>query len=189
MATVQDYLNNKKWLHRQDQLFEQLDQNKDGFLMRKNFLETVDRLDKAIPDRKQFIAKAREATEEWLDVFGLVEGMKVDKLKYREMSAAFSLIQAEQFKKKELTVEEKSDHALFDVVDRNSNGYLSWDEYKELMTALDEKMTDEAIQAAFDLLDTDKNGKLDKNEFAAADVKFWCVPEDSSSDGLFGPEY
>ena len=46
-------------------------------------------------------------------------------------------------------------------------------------------MTDEDIQAAFDLLDTDKNGKLDKKEYAAADVKFWCVSEDSSAGNRF----
>ena len=74
-------------------------------------------------------------------------------------------------------------------MDRNSNGYLSPDEYKELMTILDVSMTDEDIQAAFDLLDTDKNGKLDKKEYAPADVKFWCVPEDSSADGLFGNRF
>ena len=166
-----------------------MDYNQEGFVTREKYLELYNRLDKGIPDRREFLARARKAAEEWLDVFGLVEGIKVEKLKYRELCAAFGLIEAEMFRKKELTHEEKRLHALFDVVDRSNNGYLSSDEYKELMTILDESMTDEDIQAAFDLLDTDKNGKLGKNEYAAADVKFWCVPEDSSADGLFGNRF
>ena len=94
----------------------------------------------------EFIAKAKVAIEEWMDALGIAEGMKVDKLKYVELSAAFYLVEAELFRKKELTYEEKAMHALFDVVDRNSNGYLSPDEYKELMSIVVESMTDEDIQ-------------------------------------------
>ena len=75
--------------------------------------------------------------------------MKVDKPRYKELSAAFCLVEAELFRKKELTFKE---NAYFDIVDRNGNGHLSPDEYKELV----ESMTDEDIQAAFDLLDTDQ---------------------------------
>jgi hypothetical protein len=49
--------------------------------------------------------------------------------------------------------------------------------------------TDEYIRGAFDVLDKDKNGKLNKKEYAAADVKFWVVLDDSSSDGLYGKNY
>ena len=120
---VQDFLSNKKWLEREDKFFEEMDRNKDGFLTRENFLDLTDRLEKAIPDRMEFIAKAKVAIEEWMDALGIAEGMKVDKLKYKELSAAFCLVEAELFRKKELTHEEKAMHALFDVVDRNSNGY------------------------------------------------------------------
>ena len=186
---VQDYLNNKKWLERMDKIFEFMDYNKKGFITRENFLENYNRLDKRIPDRKEFLARARKAAEEWLDVFGLVEGIKADKLKYRELSAAFALNELELFEKKELTQEEKRLYALFDVMDRKGNGYLSLEEYKELMMILDEKLTDEDIQAAFNLLDTDKNGKLDKKKYAAAEFRFWFVLEDSSTDSLFGNRF
>ena len=172
-----------------DKVFEFMDHKKEGFVTREKYLETYNRLDKEIPDRKEFLDKARKAAEEWLDVFGLTEGIKAEKPKYIELCAAFGLIESELFRKKELTHEEKRVHALFDVVDRNSNGYLSLDEYKELMTIVDDKLSDEDIQAAFNLLDTDKNGRLNKKEYAAAEAKFWCVLDDSSSDGLFGSRF
>ena len=83
-----------------------------------------------------------------------------------------------------MTSIQKHDWALFDVLDRNSNGYLSFDEYKAMMSVYD--FDEKSARAAFDLLDKDKKGKLSKMEFAAADVKFWCLPDDGEVDGLFG---
>ena len=187
MATVDSYLKNPKWVKRCDNVFDLLDKDKSGFLTRDDWLIRIERLEKILPDRKEATAKAKAALEEFLDDFKLQEGMKIDKEQFKQLAAPLSLKLAEQFKRGEVTSIQKVDWAFFDAMDRNSNGYLSFDEYKaglRVVDGLDEK----AARAAFDLLDTDKNGKLDKKEFAAADVKFWCTPDDTSVDGLFGDQ-
>ena len=68
---------------------------------------------------------------------------------------------------------QKHNVALFaiDIVDRNHDGNLGWDEYKSIMdvSGFDEATT----KAAFDMLDKNKNGKIDRKELAAADLQFW----------------
>ena len=187
-VTVDTYLNNPKWAKRVDESFNQLDRDKSGFLSREDWLLPVADLEKIIPDRIEMIAKARAATEEFLDVLGLTKGMKADKEKFKKLAAALSISESERYKKGELTYVEKCDHAFFDAMDRDNNGYLSFDEYKAVTMGA-AGFDEEAVQGAFNVLDKDKNGKLDKKEFAAADVKFWCVLDDDSTDGMFGSKY
>ena len=184
---MDSYLKNPKWVKRCDNSFDLLDKDKSGFLTRDDWLIGIGQLEKILPDRKEAIAKAKAALEEFLDDLKLQEGMKIDKEQFKQLAAPLSLKLAEQFKRGEVTSIQKADWASFDAMDKNSNGYLSFDEYYTVLKlgGLDEK----AVRAAFDLLDTDKNGKLDKKEFAAADVKFWCTPDDTSVDGLFGDQF
>ena len=187
-VTVQTYLNNPKWVKRVDESFDHLDRDKSGFLSRENWLLPVADLEKIIPDRIEMIAKARASTEEFLDALGLTKGMKADKEKYKKLSAALSISESERYKKGELTYVEKCGHAFFDAIDRDNNGYLSFDEYKAMLIGTGD-FDEEAVQGAFNVLDKDKNGKLDKKEFAAAEVKFWCVLDDDSTDGMYGNKF
>ena len=189
-VTVDTYLNNPKWVKRSraDEAFDHLDRDKSGFLSREDWLLPVADLEKIIPDRIEMIAKARAATEELLDALGLTKGMKADKEKYKKLAAAFSISESERYKKGELTYFEKMDHAFFDAIDRNNNGYLSFDEYKAAVLGTGD-FDEEAAQGAFNVLDKDKNGKLDKKEYATANVKFWCILDDDSTDGMFGSKF
>ena len=55
---------------------------------------------------------------------------------------------------------QKHNVALFDVVDRNHDGNLGWDEYKSVMEASGFDEASATIKAAFDMLDGshEKNG-------------------------------
>ena len=173
VLTVQSYLNNSKWIERMEEGFQQFDYDNNGFLSRENWLKPIENLKNAIPDRPGMVAKVQTAIEEFLDVFGLVEGVKVDKKQFIEITAVHSLAEAERYRKGELTYVEKINHALFDAADRDSTGYLSLDEYKVASIAFN--FDEEAAQFCFDMLDKDKAGKIDKKAFADADVKFWCI--------------
>ena len=187
MATVQDYLKNAKWVKRINVCFDQFDLNKSGYISREDFLIGVDNLAKVVTDRPALIAKAREATMEYADALGLTEGVKADKEKFLELAAAMSIAEIARVKKGEKSLIEIFDNVFFDVVDRNHDGYLTFDEYKVLMTA--GNYDDDAAQGAFALLDKNKNGKIERSEFTAADVKFWCSLDDTDTEGMFGEKY
>ena len=105
------------------------------------------------------------------DALGLSEGVKADKKTFLELLAAFIVGEKAKMDKGEETLIQKHNVALFDIVDRNHDGNLGWDEYKSVMDAsgFDEATT----KAAFDMLDKNKNGKIDQKELAAADLQFW----------------
>ena len=171
--SVQSYLNNAKWVKRADECLQQFDRNKSGFISREDWLMPIEDLKKILPDRVEMLDKAQAATEEYLDVLGLTKGMKADKQKFRELMAAFAISEAERSETGEQTYAEKITYALFDAIDKNSKGYLSFDEYKVIMAA--NNVDENTAQAAFDVLDMDKSGKLYKSIYAAAAVKFWCI--------------
>ena len=186
MASAQDYLKNDKWVKRVEQIFDRY--KKDGYITRVGYAEAhLQGLDKAAPDRSEQIAKLRELMNEQCDAIGLVEGMKANKEKFKEVGAVFAVAEAARFAKGELTLMQKTFHALFDVLDKNSNGYLSFDEYKVLMEACD--AGEDEARAAFNLLDKDKNGRIDRKEYAASALKFFTQLDNQDTDGLFGPKF
>ena len=183
--TVETYLGNAKWVKRIDDYFDDTDSDKNGFLTREEWVKPMKALKDIVPDRTEKIDEVLAAVEKLLDVLGLTEDMKADKQKLKELVAALAISEVEKLNKGELTYTEKLSHALFDVMDRDGNGYLSYDEYKTVMCAAYNETVEEC-EAVFRMLDKDKNGKIDKNEFAIADAKFWYVLDDDSTDNLYG---
>ena len=57
MATVQDYLNNVKWVKRVDESFNTININKNGYISMEDWLICVNNLAKALPAHQAEIAK------------------------------------------------------------------------------------------------------------------------------------
>ena len=53
----------------------------------------------------------------------------------------------------------------FKRVDRDVDGSISYSEFKELLSGLDEHMSEAEMQLGFSEVDTDKDGKIDLQEF------------------------
>lgn len=186
-----EYLNNEKWLKRVDEHYKRLDV--DTVEREDCFIQPIDSLALIFDhDCPELIAEARKAREELVNELGLESGARIEKSTYLGLLAAFSEAESARFDKGEMTFIEKDTHALFNVLDRDKDGYLSLNEYKAYLVAFafikGSAEDEEEAQAAFDLIDKDKNGKLDKKEFASACVKFWSkVTEDT--EGLFGKNF
>ena len=144
----------------------------------------VDKLEKIITDRPELMQKLRKIADEYLAVVKFTKG--IDKQKFTKRIAEFAAAESKKLANQELTHTEKLGGAFFDVLDKNNKGYLTFDEYQTLMTI--HNMPADAAQAAFKLLDKDKTGKLYKNTFTDADVKFWCVLDDTNKLPSSGPE-
>ena len=186
-TAAQDYLKNDRWVKRMGEFFTQMDLDKSGYVSIEDHLQYVANLAKSAPDNPDAIAKLREVSLEFNNELGLTEGVKADKQKYIELAAAMAVNEMAKVKRGEITLLEKQNAALFDVVDRNQNERLTFEEYKLAVMALN--FDENAAKATFDLLDRNKNGTIDRKEFIAANVNFWYACDDPSSQGMFGDKF
>lgn len=187
MATVEDYLNNAKWVKRIGELFDRVDRNKDGYISQEDWLRFPDELAKVVPDRPAENAKFRELMMEVAREMGFPEGVTLDKQKFIELAAAMMVVQVGKIKRGEQPLTEKVDQASFDVVDRNHDGNITWDEYQLL--AKTGHLGEDAAKAAFDFLDRNKNGKIDRKDWAAAGTQFWCYLDSPDTEGMLGAKF
>ena len=77
--------------------------------------------------------------------------------------------------------------ALFDVVDSNHDGSLSFNEWKNLCRTNPE-MKEEEAQHMYDICDLNHDGRIDLEEFTAKVSAFWYTLDDSVA-GLFGTAF
>jgi len=54
----------------------------------------------------------------------------------------------------------------FDHFDTDSNGVIDFEEFKELLSALQADMTEEEAEIGFDIIDADDNQTIEFQEFA-----------------------
>ena len=187
MATTQDYLKNAKWVVRCVGWFNTLDTDKNGYVSRENYLAKVDNLAKARPGNPDAIAKLRKVTNEFTEELGLTEGVKVAEQKYLEITARMVVDEVARMKKGEMTSFEKYNNALYDVVDKNRDGRLTFEEFKVVSKSLG--FDESTPKATFDLLDKNKDGTIDRKEFIGAHIKFWCTLDDPNTKGMLGDQF
>ncbi|KAJ5074128.1 calmodulin-related [Anaeramoeba ignava] len=60
---------------------------------------------------------------------------------------------------------EKKMKKAFDVIDLDGNGFIDYDELKQLMTELNDKVTDQEVQELMKIADEDGDGKISFEEF------------------------
>ena len=187
MVTVQDYLKCPKWVKRIDEIFHQGDKNGKGVLSIENWDVFVDNLAKAVPDRQSEVAKLRAATLEYANAMGLTEGVKADKQKFRELAANMVVAEITKVKRGEDTVMEKMENAVFDLLDTNRDGFITFNEYMVRIKAA--SFPEDAAQATFALLDKDKSGQIERKEYISSLFKFWFHLDDPEVQGMFGSKY
>ena len=173
MATVADYLGNASWVQSIEQLFDSYDLNKNGYVTRQEFHTSVNKLARNWSDWLSRID--RKPSKELTEALRLAEGVKANKKTFLELLGSFVVGEKAKIDKGEVTLIEKHNVALFDVVDRHHDGNLTWEEYKSVMEA--SGFEEATAITVFDMLDKDKNGKIDRKKLASADLKFWTSLE------------
>ena len=186
MTTVQDYLRNDKWVKRTGEFFTQLDTNENGYLTREDYLLIIDKLAVAAPDRPVEIAELRKIMLEFTDALGLTKGVQADKQKYLELVAAFSLAEVARKKRGQMPLVEKRGSALFDVVDRNHDGRVTFEEFKIVMKSFG--FDEDAGKATFARLDKNKDGAIQRKEYIDAGMTYWCTL-DPVTQGMYGDKF
>ena len=187
MATVQDYLNNAKWVRRISQMFTDTDVDKNGYVSVADFIKFVDNLAKEAPDRPDLITKLRAVMVEWAAAIGIKEGIKASKQEYLKLMAAMAVSENAKVKRGEKSLIYKLDNALFDVVDVNHDGNITLNEYKLVMKAFN--LDEASSEAGFAAVDKNKNGRIERNEFIETEFKFWFSLDDPDAQGILGEKF
>uniref|UniRef100_A0ACD5X5M7 Uncharacterized protein n=1 Tax=Avena sativa TaxID=4498 RepID=A0ACD5X5M7_AVESA len=85
-----------------------------------------------------------------------------------------------------LSIEEVADiKQMFDVMDINKNGKLTFEEFKAGLRKLGNKMHDSDLQMLMDAADVDKNGTLDYGEFVTVSVHVKKIGNDEHIQEAF----
>ena len=76
---------------------------------------------------------------------------------------------------------------VFNCLDSNKDGFISYDEWLIYMRLLNFGSTEEMKQI-FDTLDTNDDGKLSREEFHQVSKSFWLnAPGADTTDIMYGP--
>ena len=188
MVTVEDYLKSPKWVKRVGESFHLIfDVDNKGYVTEEDFSKQIDQLAKAVTDRPELIAKARECRLAFAKGMGISGDVKVDKQKYLEQAAAYGVFERARIEKGEMTLLEKSNDTMLDVVDRSQDGKVTWGDYRIFLKAVN--LGDESAKAVFALLDKDNSGKIDRRDHHRYDQKFWFELDDPDVRGMFGDKF
>ena len=81
---------------------------------------------------------------------------------------------------------EKRGNAMFDVVDRNSDGRITFEEYKIVMKSFG--FDEDVGKATFAKLDKNKDGAIQRKEYIDAGMTYWCTL-DPATQGMYGDKF
>ena len=183
----EDFLQCASWVHRIGEMFKLLDVDKDGYVTREDYQVTLKRMeDEAKPDPK-LLAIYRDCVEESCVALGLTQGKRFTKEEFLKAAATFSEGELARKKRGEKILLDKVQHAFYDVIDTNHDGFVRLDEYKLAMkiNGLDHEMA----EAAFKVIDKNQNGKIERQELIEQQLNFWCTIDHKESQGMLGERF
>lgn len=126
--------------------FKLFDKDQDGFI-------TIDELESVMNSLGQFPTKSE--LKEMIDEVDSDGNGKID-------FSEFLTMMARKMKESDVEAEYKDAFAVFD---KDSDGFISAQELKEVMTSLGENPTDNYIKQLMTAADVNKDGRIDFEEF------------------------
>ncbi|CAD8200618.1 unnamed protein product [Paramecium pentaurelia] len=140
------------------QLFQQLDQDKNGYLDQKEFEFLIKKIAPKL-SQKNILEIFKNYDQDNDGKISLKELQFVLQSKnYQKLKIILNRIRETLMKKSVST------HTLFTQIDKEQKGYLNFKDFEYLIGKLD-KLNRSDIQDLFNLFDEDENGKISLNEF------------------------
>jgi hypothetical protein len=159
-----------------NRVFEMMDFEKKGTIFAQDFVEWGRRA--AAIGGVKF---TRDMEETWIKTWEAYFG-DGNESKDAWIRKAFAFKNMAKEKTIEMSVE--INIPLFDCVDLDGNGEISYREFNAMVMPLGVSENDAKV--AFDIIDTDKNGVLDKSEFAEAMSNYYLTAVPNRFQHLFG---
>ena len=184
MATKEDFLKCSKWVKRVREAFRVLDVDNKGYVTEEDYLRPINELAKIITDRPELFGKARlELTK----AMGISGSAKVDQQKFLELGATYVAFERARIEKGETPYLEVSKNMILNILDRNRDGMVTWDEFNTCVSV--SNIGEEFTKAVFALLDKDKSGKIVISEYLKYDTKFWFECDNPEVRGFYGDRF
>lgn len=171
MATVDDYMNNDKWVARIKASFDIVDLNKNGTVEMDDWKRWIENIKRDVNPDAKLVENLNTAMTNYTKAMGVTEGIKLNKDQYVKAMAEMAVSESAKRAKGEATLRDAVNTAWYDAVDKNHDGSVTLDEFRAIMKACNVK--EEIADARFNAIDTNKNGKIDRKELAEFQYKFW----------------
>lgn len=193
-----EYLKNKLWCHRMDQVFALVSSNTDkDRISLKDWEVWVDNLSEkkgCNPDSKAF-RNVRTILREFCKGMSLTPGREATLDEFKKGVAEFAVVERSKLGKEELLLS-KLNNAWYDAVAPGKDT-LALEEYTMLMTACN--FREGHAKAAFEHLDKNESGEVKRSALNDSEFNFWFslvgrVQTDGDdpalkSMGMFGPDF
>ena len=177
---------NPKWVARHKFMFNFLDVNGNGKitlneLVKKASVDICSKLDAT----EEQIARHQKAVEDFFGGAGMKYDVETDWPEYLEGWKRLATTELQRHARNQVTLIRLWGDALFDILDKDGNGYVTLDEWITYTHAAGIQQTDEQCKDTFKHCDLDKNGKLGIDEMTRQHLGFW-YSMDPTADGLYG---
>ena len=169
--TVQDYLNNEKWVTRIKATFDMIDLNKNGTLEEADWMRWAENIKRDVNPDAALLDNLTKAMGNFTAAMGATAGKKLNKDEYVKVSAEMAVAEQAKKAKGERTLVSYVNEAWHAVVDKNHDGFVTRDEFHAIMKACN--VTTEMADARFNAMDKNKNGKIELKELSEAEENFW----------------
>ena len=169
--TVNDYMNNEKWVARIKMGFDMIDINKNGTVEEEDWTRWIENIKRDVNPDAALLDKLKKAMGDYTAAVGVIAGKKLNKDEYVKAMAEMAAAETARKAKGEKMLSASVNDAWHDVVDKNHDGFITLDEFRTVMKACN--ATQAMADARFNAIDKDKNGKVERKELREAEEKFW----------------
>ena len=169
--TVDDYMNNEKWVKSVKGAFDMIDINKNGFVEEDDWMRWIENIKKDVNPDAKLIDNLTKALKDFTTAMGATSGAKLNKDEYVKASAKMAVSETARKAKGEPTLGSLVTKAWHGVVDKNHDGTISLDEFRTVMKACNAPQ--EMVEARFKAMDKNNNGKIELKELIETEEKFW----------------
>ncbi len=159
-----------------------LDANQNGVVSREDFEVMSSRLSKYSNLSDEQTKKVHVGFMKIADVIGLKDGGEFE-VKAYACTLSDVLLSKTPEEAKEMV--QYSHSPVFDVIDTNSNGQISVEEFKVYLKVVAPDVTEDEAKHAFDVIDADKNGEISREEFFTAAEDFFFGKDETEVSRVF----
>ena len=172
---VQDYLSNEKWTTLIKVAFDMIDVNKNGTVEEADYMRWIENIKRDVNPDAALLDNLTKAMGNFTAALGMTGGKKLNKEEYVNAMAEMGIAENTKRAKGERTLSSYLNEAWHAVVDKNHDGFVTRDEFLTVMKACN--VSTRIADARFNDMDKNKKGKIEFEEVAVADEKFWFALE------------